>query len=55
MDFKEYVKMEKPPISESAQLQLDLMTKINTLLGSASVSILKRVLNALESGEKNEV
>ena len=55
MDFKEYVKMEKAPISESAQLQLDTMSKITALLGKANISVLKRVLKALESGEENEV
>ena len=55
MDFKEYVKMDKPPISESAQMQLDLMSKVNTLLGKANLSVLKRVLKVLEAGEENEV
>ena len=54
MDFKEYVKMEKPPISESAQAQLDAMAKITALLGKADISTLKRVLKTLESGEVNE-
>lgn len=51
MGFKDfYENKPEDKIDESAQLRLDLVTKINALIGSADISTLKRVVKMLESG-----
>jgi hypothetical protein len=48
MKFKNYIETAKE-LSESAQLKLELITKIGALLGLAELSDLKKILKILEN------
>lgn len=50
MEFREFINDAEKQMSESAQLQLELVTKINSLIGSADITVLRRVVKVLESG-----
>jgi glutamine synthetase len=50
MEFKEYLDSAEKSMHESAQLQLELVTKINSLISSADITVLRRVVKVLESG-----
>lgn len=56
MEFKEFLNKPevKEVIDESAQLKLDLITKITTLLGAAEISVLKRCAKMLEGPAEAE-
>lgn len=45
MEFKDFLSDAEKSMSESAQLKLDLITKINAALPMASDSVLNKLLN----------
>jgi hypothetical protein len=54
MGFKDYYEGSETKVDESAQMKLDLVTKINSLIGSADITVLRRVAKMLESGSSEE-
>ena len=50
MEFKEYLTESEKSMTESAQikLELELVTKINALMGSAEIGDLKKIVKILE-------
>lgn len=48
MEFKEYLDNAEKSMTESAQIKLDLVTKINALMGTAEVGDLKKIVKILE-------
>lgn len=48
MEFKEYLSEAEKSITESAQIKLELITKINGLMGSAEIGDLKKIVKILE-------
>lgn len=52
MEFKEYLSEAEKSITESAQLKLELITKINGLMGNAEISDLKKIAKILEKQEQ---
>jgi len=54
--FKEYLESNSKSneLTESAQMKLDLITKIGSLMGQAELSDLKKILKILEKTEPSE-
>lgn len=48
MEFKEYLDDTGKSLAESAQIKLELVNKINSLLGTAEISDLKKITKILE-------
>lgn len=48
MEFKEYLTESEKSMTESAQIKLDLVTKINTLMGEAEIGDLRKIVKILE-------
>jgi hypothetical protein len=48
MEFREYLDDAEKSMTESAQLKLELVNKINGLTGSAEITDLKRIVKILE-------
>ena len=52
MEFKEYLSEAEKSMSESAQIKLELVTKINGLMGSAEIADLKKIVKILEKASE---
>lgn len=50
MEFREYLAGSEKDLQESAQLKLELMSKINSLISTAELTMLRKVVKILESG-----
>jgi hypothetical protein len=48
VEFKEYLTESEKSMTESAQIKLELVTKINALMGSAEIGDLKKIVKILE-------
>lgn len=48
MEFKEFLNTGSTNVDESAQLKLELVTKITSMIGTAEISALRRVAKMLE-------
>jgi hypothetical protein len=48
MEFRDYLDDAEKSMTESAQLKLELVNKINGLTGSAEITDLKRIVKILE-------
>ena len=48
MEFKDYLTESEKSMTESAQIKLDLVTKINTLMGEAEIGDLRKIVKILE-------
>ena len=48
MEFKQYLTESEKSMTESAQIKLELVTKINSLLGTAEIGDLRKIVKILE-------
>ena len=52
MEFKEFLSEAEKSMSESAQIKLDLITQINSLMGAAEIGDLKKIVKILEKASE---
>lgn len=52
MEFREYLTDTEKSLNESAQIKLELVTKINSLMGTAEIGDLKKIVKILEKTQE---
>lgn len=52
MEFREYLTDTEKSLNESAQIKLELVTKINSLMGAAEIGDLKKIVKILEKTQE---
>lgn len=52
MEFKDYLSNEERSLVESAALKLELVNRINSLMGGAEIADLRKIVKILEKQEQ---